>query len=606
MSVFKNLTLGGKIVTLIVIVGVLVGINYGYKALFPKKAKTAVVTTKATGVPPLAYDKNANAPFRKLPDLDEPADVQAPEIRGAVMGWNGFAAANYVVGGQSTSKGSLAEQYGLNIHLSVQNSCSEQQNQLYAFAQALHDGQAQPTKGVHFVNWMADAAANYLAGLNARITKDFGAEYRAEIITFTGASFGEDKWMLKPKYTKDARGSLTATVIRDGDWNTAITKCQLMGWEANHDLGTYDRNKVNFVAAPNDDYIEAGKMYLSGAKVTLKIVENGKVTDKDTTMPVTGVSSWFPVDQQLVQGKGGLVTVASTADFSSQMACGIVMIKKWCDDNKDLVTKMIQAFGEGGEQIKAHDEALQFASKVSELVFKAEGMDAAAWYNAFKSFPLTDDDGNTVQIGGSRAFSLADAAKYCGVSGGSDTYKRVYETFGDISKEAYPEVLSSYPAYEEATDWTFLRAAYSKAKGEGKEGSISGQDFASTSKGEVVGDANYAIQFETGSSTIKPESYKTLDKIVSQLNIASNLFVEIAGHTDNTGNPDANQTLSEARAESVKRYLVEKYPDLAQSGRTISKGYGQTRPLTGSDETTAAGRSQNRRVEIKLYRAKHE
>ena len=101
---------------------------------------------------------------------------------------------------------------------------------------------------------------------------------------------------------------------------------------------------------------------------------------------------------------------------------------------------------------------------------------------------------------------------------------------------------------------------------------------------------------------IKPESYPILDKIVSQLNIANNTFVEIAGHTDNTGNPDANQALSEARAQSVRSYLEMKDPVLSSAGKMTSKGYGETIPV--ADNTTAAGKAKNRRVEIKLFKAK--
>lgn len=596
---FKNLTPGGKIAVGVVAALLLVGIWFGKQKFFPKKAKN-VTTTKATGLPPLAYDKSSNAKFRTLPEFNEPANVAAPEIRGHVMGWNGFSAANYAVGGATTAKGSIAEELGLNIHLTVQNSCTEQANQLYAFAQALHDGEAQPTKGAHFVNWMADGAPNYLAGLNTRLKKDFGDEYRAEIVTFTGASFGEDKWMVKPKFAKDARGSVTVTVIRDGDWNIMKIKCDLMGWDLNYDNGTYDRKKVNVVAAPNDDYVEAGKVYISGQKFTLKIVDNGKYTGKDTTLTVSGVSTWFPVDQQLVQGKGGLVTLASTKEFGSQMACGIVMIKKWADDNKDLVVKMIEAFGRGGDQIKSHDDALQFASRVSEVVFADKEKTADDWYKAYKSFDLSDEDGNTVNIGGSRAFSLADAANYTGVNGSTDTYKKIYTTFGDICVQAYPEVLKDYPPYTEATDWSFLKAAYTKAAKESNAGAVSKSDFTSSTKGEVVGDASYSIEFTIGSAVIKPESYKVLDQIVSRLTIADNTFVEIEGHTDNTGDPGKNQELSEARAQSVKDYLASKSTDLDDKGKMKAKGFGQSHPLAGLQPNNP----KNRRVEIKLFKAK--
>lgn len=214
---FKNSTMLTKVLVLLTIGGAAYGSTKLVSFIWPKKLKKVEVKTKATSLPPLAYDKNSNAALRTIPEFNETVDVATPEVRGAIMGWNGFAAANYAVGGTSTSKNSLCEELQLNVHLSVQNSCTEQGNQLYAFAQALHDGDPNPSKGVHFINWMGDGVPSYLAGLNARLKKDFGDEYRAEVVTFTGASFGEDKWMVKPKYAKDARGSLTAAVIRDGD-----------------------------------------------------------------------------------------------------------------------------------------------------------------------------------------------------------------------------------------------------------------------------------------------------------------------------------------------------------------------------------------------------
>lgn len=594
----KNLTLVGKIAIVAIIIGILVGVYFGVQHFFPQMARNSVITTKATGLPPLSYDKGSNAPLRNTPEFNEPASVEGIEVRGLPFGWNGFAAANYAVGGTETSKGSLAEEAKLNIHLSVQNSCSEQCNQLYAFAQALHDGEANPSKGVHFINLMGDGVASYITGLNQKLMKDFGEEYRAEVVTFTGASYGEDKWMLKKKYATDARGSVTATVKMDGDWDIAIIKSQLQGWDINNDATTYERNKVNFVPAPNNDYIESGKMYLSGAKVTLHIAEDGKLTGKDTTVGITGVASWFPVDQQIVTGKGGMVTVASTKDFPSQMGCAIIMIKKWADANKDIVVRMIEVFGKGGDQIKSHDEALQFASKVSEVVFADKEKTADDWYKGFKSFDLTDDDGNTVNIGGSRAFSLADAANYTGVDGSTDDYKKIYTTFANIDHEADSTAVTEVMDYSLMVDWKFLKEAYNNLKGKNEVGTTSRVDISSATKGDMIGDANYAIEFDNGSAVIKPASYAILDKILGQLAIASDAFVEVAGHTSSTGNPQSNQTLSEQRAQAVMQYLQSKDEELT-GNKVSSKGYGSTHTLTGVDRTDA----KNRRVEIKLYRA---
>lgn len=579
-------------------IGVLYGAKKGYDKLNPKKAKNVEVKTKATGLPPLAYDKNANAPFHALPSYGSPADVQTPAIRGHVMEWYAQLGMMNAVGGKQTAQGSICEELKVNLQLDVQNSCSKQAEDLYAFADELHAGNPQPTKGAHFTVWMGDAGPAYLAGLNARLKKDFGEEYRAEVVTFTGASAGEDKWLLKKKYATNAKGSLTCTVIRDGDWNICVMKSQLMGWPINFTDGTYDPDKVNFVAAPNDDYLEAAKFYATGQKVTLKLVRNGKYTGKDTSIACSGVSTWFPGDLNAVQQKGGLVVAGSTKDFGSQMPAAVIMIKKWADDNHELVENFIAAIGMGGDQVKSHQEALEFGAKVGKDVF-ASTMEEGDIVKAYATYDVTDEDGNVVNIGGSRVFNLADAAAFAGISGGQDKYKIVYNTFGNVDVEAYPEIVPSFPPYEEATDWAFLRAAFNKYKA--KAGNTSSVDFKSATRtNEVVGDAAYSIEYNTGSAVIKPVSYPTLDKVLAQLNIADNSFVDISGFTDNTGNDQQNIPLSKQRAEAVKQYLLQKDGSLADRLRT--NGFGSANPV--ADNATEAGKAKNRRVEIKLSRTR--
>ena len=369
-----------------------------------------------------------------------------------------------------------------------------------------------------------------------------------------------------------------------------------MGWAVNYQNGTYDATKVNFYPAPNDDYLEAAKFYISGQKVKLKVIENGKVTNRDTLIAATGVSTWFPGDLNAIREKGGLVTLASTKDFGSQMPNAIIFIKKWADDNKELMEKFIAAVGMGGDQVKSHQRALEYAAKVGKEVFQST-MTEDEIIKAYASYDVTDDDGNVVNVGGSRVFSLADAANFAGVSGGQDKYKIVYNTFGNICVEAYPEVIPSFPAYEEATDWTYLRSAFNKYKS--KAGNVSKIDFKEVTKGtQVVGDAAYSIEFNTGSAVIKPISYPVLDKILAQLNIANNLFVDIEGHSDNTGSDEINKPLSKKRAQAVMDYLTNKDGDL--SDRISVEGFGSERPV--ADNNTEAGKAKNRRVEIKLTR----
>ena len=110
---------------------------------------------------------------------------------------------------------------------------------------------------------------------------------------------------------------------------------------------------------------------------------------------------------------------------------------------------------------------------------------------------------------------------------------------------------------------------------------------------EAVGRIALSINFETGKSVIKPESEKIIDEIVEMLKANPTLKIAIEGHTDNVGNPTANQTLSEERAKLVMATLIAKGIDKT---RLSSKGFGQTKPV--ADNTTAEGQTKNRRVEI--------
>lgn len=101
------------------------------------------------------------------------------------------------------------------------------------------------------------------------------------------------------------------------------------------------------------------------------------------------------------------------------------------------------------------------------------------------------------------------------------------------------------------------------------------------------------INFETGKSTISPDSAKTLDAAAAALKAAGDLRIEVAGHTDNVGAPEANLRLSQDRAQAVMAALVERG---IKSDALTAKGYGQTAPV--ADNRTEEGRAKNRRVEL--------
>ena len=103
----------------------------------------------------------------------------------------------------------------------------------------------------------------------------------------------------------------------------------------------------------------------------------------------------------------------------------------------------------------------------------------------------------------------------------------------------------------------------------------------------------HGINFDIDKATIKPESMGTLNMIAGILRDNTDLKFEIDGHTDNTGTPAHNATLSQQRADAVMTQLVTMGVD---GGRLSTKGYGDTKPI--SDNLTPEGKANNRRVEF--------
>ena len=103
------------------------------------------------------------------------------------------------------------------------------------------------------------------------------------------------------------------------------------------------------------------------------------------------------------------------------------------------------------------------------------------------------------------------------------------------------------------------------------------------------------IFFETGNYRLLPWSFPTIDTVAQILKDYPQAQLIIEGHTDNNGTLSGNQTLSENRARTVLLYLIKAGID---AGRLQSTGYGQQKPV--ATNKTREGRSQNRRVELRL------
>jgi OOP family OmpA-OmpF porin len=103
------------------------------------------------------------------------------------------------------------------------------------------------------------------------------------------------------------------------------------------------------------------------------------------------------------------------------------------------------------------------------------------------------------------------------------------------------------------------------------------------------------LNFDSATTRLTPESVATVNDLASVLKAYPSAQVQLVGHTDNTGSPTANQTLSLDRANAIKDTLVAQG---VGADRVSTAGYGQDRPVASND--TEAGKAQNRRLELNV------
>lgn len=106
---------------------------------------------------------------------------------------------------------------------------------------------------------------------------------------------------------------------------------------------------------------------------------------------------------------------------------------------------------------------------------------------------------------------------------------------------------------------------------------------------------NRIIEFQSGSSRLTPLGMRILDEMVEKMSQMSGARFLIIGHTDNLGQRESNLALSQARAQAVKDYMVQKGID---GGRMNVQGKGPDEPV--ADNASPDGRARNRRIQFKI------
>jgi outer membrane protein OmpA-like peptidoglycan-associated protein len=117
---------------------------------------------------------------------------------------------------------------------------------------------------------------------------------------------------------------------------------------------------------------------------------------------------------------------------------------------------------------------------------------------------------------------------------------------------------------------------------------------AITKKLKKVQNDKGPIKFKTGKAEIDPSCDKTMTAIASIMSDYPGFHVQVDGHTDNVGNPEANKKLSQERADAVVKYLTEKKS--VDAKRLSAKGFGDSKPI--ADNKSKKGQAKNRRVDF--------
>jgi outer membrane protein OmpA-like peptidoglycan-associated protein len=475
-----------------------------------------------------------------------------------------------------------------------QDDVSKMQADLVKNAADLSSNPATP--GL-IVSIMGDGLPGFSA-VQAELKK---AGTQLQIIPYSvGKSFGEDKlmgpkeWLDNPKL---ALGKTIACYLRDGDQNIALKWCADNSLKVNPDETTYDPEAVNFMAA--SDFLVAAEKYILGKPEARTKVVNGKNTGVKVDVAADAVATWTPGDVNIAKQRGGLVNIVSTKEYSNQMPNIMVTTKRWYDAHQKEVLGLMTAFAVAGDQVKAHPEALSHAADISATVYGDQDKPGAYWLKYYKGVSEADRNGDVVELGGSKAFNFSDNLTLFGLDeGGTNIYAAVYKTFGDVQSKLYPKELPSYVPLDQMLDLKPLQKLQAQYKGKTVAPAETQQFAAGDEIRQSVSKRAWNIEFNSGQSTFTPAAEQELTQLFNDLVVAGRLKVAVHGHTDNSGDPQRNQQLSEDRAMAVEHWLEAKSRSAFPEGRVQVYAHGAAEPVASN--ATPDGKAKNRRVEVVL------
>lgn len=291
---------------------------------------------------------------------------------------------------------------------------------------------------------------------------------------------------------------------------------------------------------------------------------------------------WEPDVTLALNGRPGAHRLFSTADATELVADVLLARRDFLDAHLDVAEKLARVWFEAVASAEADRPAAARLIATAAPRFRDElgydrTLEALAWVK------WTD---------------LRDNVRFFGLQGGAPAFDRVYNQADSIWIN-YPEaeIKDRFPPSVLRDD----RAVRRIWESSGRPAAAAPESYEQriARQGTAVFTKPVSISFASASSQLDAEAIAVVNQqLLPQLEIARGMYIRVEGNTDNVGDRDANQALSERRAQAIVEYLVSRGVDRE---RLVARGNGAVQPVASNK--TPEGRALNRRTDVLFIRS---
>ena len=289
---------------------------------------------------------------------------------------------------------------------------------------------------------------------------------------------------------------------------------------------------------------------------------------------VDAAVAWDPDMSDAVTKRPGARKVYDTKVANRLIADILVVSDKFAARNPQTVVRLSRGWLKGVDFIQTHP------ARAYSLI------------GTIKDFNIPEDLAKTM-LDGVKLADYAENMTFFGTAGSPSDYDNIFKRAQDMYREE--RIIKRVADTEGSVDRRYLESL------QGSFSSVSSEpptEYRAPAPGaKPIATQRRSIYFEVNSSSMSPDSRAVVDEIGGFMRAYGNTVVDIAGNTDATGSREVNVRLSRERAQTVKRYLIDKYGFPEERMRAI--GNGSDQPVESND--TPEGREKNRRTDIKVY-----